>query len=60
MSKDDICLNFDLEVSRDEDVLGNGNSSCYNCQYCFEDDDLDLMRLFYNAEIWFSDGKDES
>ena len=60
MSKDDICLNFDLEVGRDEDSLGNRYSSCYDCEYCFEDDDLDLMRLFYNAEIWSFDGKNES
>ncbi len=58
MSKEDNSFHCSPEISLDEDSSGNWNFGCQNCEYCTEDDD-DLMNLFYSAELWYSDGKEE-
>ena len=59
MMKDDNGSNCSPETILDEDFSGNWNFGCQNCEYCTEDDE-DLMELFYGAELWFSDGKDDT
>lgn len=58
MSKEDMLSNYDLETWWDEDLFGNWNTGCENCDFCSGDDD-DLMAVFNSAERWFSNGKDE-
>ena len=58
MNIEDNYSDCSLKISQDQESFSDWNGACYNCEYCFEDND-DVMSLFNMAEIWFTNVKDE-
>lgn len=57
-SKEDRCSTCGPEMLLDEDYSGDWNGECQGCSE-YSGDDVDLLSIFYKAEIWFPSGEDE-